>query len=119
MVSSIFVTPELSSLLADYRLPDSLEFGRELAPVMYRADYGDGQWQDAAAVPFADIPVNPASTALQFAQQAFEGMKAYQIARSYPTLFRPNRNFNDSIDPHADYACQQCRHHFLPVRSAA
>lgn len=93
MVSSIFVTPELSSLLADYRLPDSLEFGRELAPVMYRADYGDGQWQDAAAVPFADIPVNPASTALQFAQQAFEGMKAYQIARSYPTLFRPNRNF--------------------------
>ena len=93
MESSAVVTSELSSLLADYRLPDSLEFGTKLAPVMYRADFYDGQWQDGAAVPFADVPVNPASTALQFAQQAFEGMKAYQIGRPYPTLFRPNLNY--------------------------
>jgi branched-chain amino acid aminotransferase len=93
MASSITERPELSNLLADYRLPDSLGFGRELAPVMYRADYFDGQWRDGSLVPLADVRINPASTALQFAQQAFEGMKAYQIEQSYPTLFRPNLNF--------------------------
>ena len=97
MDSSVVANSQLTSLLANYRLPASLEFGRELAPVMYRADFRDGQWQDGAAVPFAAIPVNPASTALQFAQQAFEGMKAYQIERPYPTLFRPNLNFQRPV----------------------
>lgn len=92
MVSRV-AESEPSSLLADYRLPGSLEFGVELAPVMYRADFDNGRWDNGAIVPFADIPVNPASTALQFAQQAFEGMKAYQVDRSYPTLFRPDLNF--------------------------
>ena len=93
MVSSAVPQSDISDLLAAYRLPDSLTFGVELAPVMYRADFADGKWHDGAVVPFADIPVNPASTALQFGQQAFEGMKAYQVDRSSPTLFRSNLNF--------------------------
>jgi branched-chain amino acid aminotransferase len=84
---------DVSRLLGAYRLPDSLSFGVELAPIMYRADYADREWGNAAVVPFTEIPVNPASTALQFAQQAFEGMKAYQVAQAAPTLFRPNLNF--------------------------
>jgi branched-chain amino acid aminotransferase len=55
---------------------------------MYRADFRGGQWHGGAAVPFEEIPVNPASTALQFAQQAFEGMKAYQIERPYGQRLR-------------------------------
>ena len=84
---------DVSKLLADYQLPESLGFGVELAPVMYRADYSDGEWQSGALMPFADVPVNPASTALQFGQQCFEGMKAYQVESANPTLFRPNLNF--------------------------
>ncbi|MEC7907457.1 MAG: branched-chain amino acid aminotransferase [Verrucomicrobiota bacterium] len=84
---------DVSKLLADYQLPESLGFGVEMAPVMYRADYMDGKWQSGALVPFADVPVNPASTALQFGQQCFEGMKAYQVESADPTLFRPNLNF--------------------------
>ena len=84
---------DVSKLLADYQLPESLGFGVEMAPVMYRADYMDGKWQRGALVPFADVPVNPASTALQFGQQCFEGMKAYQVESANPTLFRPNLNF--------------------------
>ncbi len=84
---------DVSILLADYELPESLGFGVELAPVMYRADYRDGEWRSGALVPFADVPVNPASTALQFGQQCFEGMKAYQVESSIPILFRPNLNF--------------------------
>ncbi len=84
---------EVSQLLASYRLPESLGFGVELAPVMYRADFRDGRWQGGSLLPFADVPVNPASTALQFGQQCFEGMKAYQVESDYPKLFRPNLNF--------------------------
>ena len=93
MVSTAVPQSDISSLLAAYRLPDSLTFGVELAPVMYRADYADGQWHDGTVVPFEDVPVNPASTALQFGQQAFEGMKAYQVEQAVPMLFRPNLNF--------------------------
>jgi branched-chain amino acid aminotransferase len=43
-------------------------------------------------IPFGAVPVNPAATALQFAQQAFEGMKAYRSAVG-ARLFRPNLNW--------------------------
>jgi len=84
---------EVAGLLAGYRLPDKIPFGAELAPVMYRAEFRGGEWQSGSLVPFAEVPVNPASTALQFAQQAFEGMKAYKSADSRPVLFRPNLNW--------------------------
>jgi branched-chain amino acid aminotransferase len=93
MVSKPIVRSGIAELLSAYRLPDSLAFGKELAPVMYRADFDDGSWGAGSAVPFTEVPINPASTALQFGQQAFEGMKAYQVERSYPTLFRPELNF--------------------------
>ena len=86
-------TSDVAALLASYRLPEKLTFGVELAPVMYRAEYRDGAWQRGSLVPFGDVPVNPASTALQFAQQCFEGMKAYRGAHARPVLFRPNRNW--------------------------
>ncbi|MDH4257084.1 MAG: branched-chain amino acid aminotransferase [Gammaproteobacteria bacterium] len=82
----------VADLLATYRLPEKLTFGVEMAPVMYRAEYRNGEWLAGALVPFADVPVNPASTALQFAQQCFEGMKAYKGVRERPVLFRPDRN---------------------------
>jgi branched-chain amino acid aminotransferase len=84
---------EVENIIAGYRLPGKIPFGAELAPVMFRAEFRDGNWQAGSLVPFADVPVNPASTALQFAQQAFEGMKAYRSASSGPTLFRPNMNW--------------------------
>lgn len=83
----------VADLIAAYRLPDELPFGTELAPVMYRADHRGGEWQPGSLVPFAEIPVNPAATAVQFGQQAFEGMKAYRGGDSGPLLFRPNRNW--------------------------
>ncbi|MGI9262717.1 MAG: branched-chain amino acid aminotransferase [Woeseiaceae bacterium] len=83
----------VASIVASYQLPDEIPFGVEMAPVMFRAEFSDGQWQPGSLVPFGDVPVNPASTALQFAQQAFEGMKAYKGSGSEPTLFRPDMNW--------------------------
>ncbi len=88
-----FATPDVAGLLAGYSLPDEIPFGIEMAPVMYSAEFHGGEWQPGSLVPFAEVPVNPASTALQFAQQAFEGMKAYKAANSRPVLFRPNLNW--------------------------
>jgi len=85
--------PDVARIIAGYRLPDKLTFGVELAPVMYRAEFRDGAWQTGSLVPFAEIPVNPAATSLQFGQQAFEGMKAYRGPNGQPLLFRPNMNW--------------------------
>jgi len=85
---------ELKTLLNNYRLPTPLGFGQELAPVMYRADYCAGHWQQGTLQAFGEIGINPAATAVQFAQQAFEGMKAYQINQATPALFRPEINFH-------------------------
>jgi len=74
-------------------LPDNIPFGVEMAPVMYSAEFRGGDWQPGSLVPFGDVPVNPASTALQFGQQAFEGMKAYKVANPGPALFRPGMNW--------------------------
>lgn len=83
----------MTDIIANYRLPDEIPFGVEMAPVMFQAEFSDGRWQPGKLVPFSDVPVNPASTALQFAQQAFEGMKAYKGSGSEPTLFRPDMNW--------------------------
>ncbi len=85
---------DINSLLKNYQLPTPLGFGQEMAPVMYRADYTGGQWQTGELLPFGKIGINPAATSVQFAQQAFEGMKAYQAEHPYPVLFRPEMNFH-------------------------
>ena len=84
---------EVAGIIASYRLPDRIPFGVEMAPVMYSAEYRDGEWQTGSLVPYGDVPVSPASTALQFAQQAFEGMKSYKGKHPQPVLFRPNLNW--------------------------
>ena len=87
------LTTELAALLADYKLPEPLGFGRELAPIMYRADYRDGQWSQGGLVPYAPLAIDPAATGLQYAQQAFEGLKAYRAGQDAPLLFRPELNY--------------------------
>ncbi len=83
---------DLKTLLNNYRLPTPLGFGQAFAPVMYRADYCAGRWQQGTLQAFGEIGLNPAATAVQFAQQAFEGMKAYQVNQAKPALFRPEIN---------------------------
>ena len=83
----------LQETLGRYRLPDDLGFGRELAPVMYRAEHVHGRWAADGLVPYAPISVDPAATVLHYAQQAFEGLKAYRVDQSGPQLFRPELNY--------------------------
>ncbi len=83
----------LSEVLTAYRLPEPLGFGQSLAPVMYRAEYVNGSWQTGELLPYSTISIDPAATALQYAQQAFEGLKAYRVEQASPGLFRPEMNY--------------------------
>jgi branched-chain amino acid aminotransferase len=79
--------------LRDFRLPDTLGFGLVPAPVMYSATFENGQWSRGQLLPYGPIEILPGARALHFAEQAFEGMKAYRIGRQCANLFRASDNY--------------------------
>lgn len=83
------INPGVEKALADFELPEKLGFGQVLAPLMYQADYRNGEWQQGELLPYGDIRMPPGAGALHFAEQVFEGMKAYRVAREEPNFFRP------------------------------
>ncbi len=75
--------------------PDSstLGFGKVFTDHMFIMDYDAGQgWHDARIVPYGDITVSPACTALHYGAEIFEGMKAYRRPDGGIQLFRPLEN---------------------------
>ncbi|MGK2910178.1 MAG: branched-chain amino acid aminotransferase [Sphingobium sp.] len=65
-------------------------FGRvftdHMVTVRYTVDKG---WHDAKVTARAPIPMDPAASVLHYAQEIFEGMKAYRLADGSTALFRP------------------------------
>jgi branched-chain amino acid aminotransferase len=49
-------------------------------------------WHDAQLTPYAPLTVDPASVVLHYAQEVFEGLKAYRQPDGGVALFRPERN---------------------------
>ncbi len=75
--------------------PDSstLGFGKIFTDYMFMMDYSREQgWHDARIVPFANIPLHPASTVLHYGSEIFEGLKAYRTPDGSVQLFRPMEN---------------------------
>lgn len=60
--------------------------------VVVRYDEDQGGWYDARVTARAPIPMDPASSVLHYAQEIFEGMKAYRLADGSTALFRPDAN---------------------------
>lgn len=83
----------IASILENYQLPSHLGFGASLAPIMYCAEYRNGSWHEGGILPFDQLRISPAATCLQFGQQCFEGLKAYQVNQAHPQLFRPELNY--------------------------
>ncbi|MBO4208689.1 branched-chain amino acid aminotransferase [Micromonospora echinofusca] len=68
-------------------------FGRVFTDHMVTIRYADGKgWYDARVEARAPIPMDPASAVLHYAQEIFEGLKAYQSVDGGVTLFRPEAN---------------------------
>ncbi|AUW59073.1 branched chain amino acid aminotransferase [Sphingobium sp. SCG-1] len=76
-----------ASLLAD---PG---FGRVFTDHMVTIRHSiDKGWHDAKVTARAPIPMDPAASVLHYAQEIFEGMKAYRLADGSTALFRPEEN---------------------------
>ncbi|GAA1377375.1 branched-chain amino acid aminotransferase [Luteococcus sanguinis] len=68
-------------------------FGDYFTDHMARATWSAGEgWSDGAVVPYGPIPMDPASAVLHYAQEIFEGLKAYKHADGSVWLFRPEMN---------------------------
>lgn len=91
-VGDIKVTRTKSSRLSEVDF-DNIPFGKVFSDHMLVADYRDGGWQEPEIVPYGAFQVDPATTALHYAQSIFEGMKAYRNIHGKPVLFRPQENF--------------------------
>ncbi len=72
----------------------ALGFGKIYTDYMFIADYDadQGGWHDARIVPFGPIELSPASMVLHYAQETFEGLKAYRTKDGVIQLFRPEMN---------------------------
>ena len=84
--------------------PDSskLVFGRCMTDHMLIIDYDEGQgWHDARIIPYGPLQIDPAAKVLHYAEEIFEGLKAYRTADGSIQLFRVMdniRRMNGSAD---------------------
>lgn len=71
----------------------NLGFGNYFTDYMFVMDYSeDLGWHNKKIVPYGDITVNPATMVLHYAQETFEGLKAYKGKDGKVYLFRPYMN---------------------------
>ena len=72
---------------------DGIPFGTYFSDHMFLMNYTDGQgWHDARIVPYGPLSLEPTTMVLHYAQEIFEGMKAYRTAEGKIQLFRPTDN---------------------------
>ena len=87
--------PHPSPVAADKRvaLLANPGFGRVFSDHMVTIRYSDADgWHDARVEPRGPISMDPAAAVLHYAQEIFEGLKAYKTAGGGATLFRPREN---------------------------
>jgi branched-chain amino acid aminotransferase len=68
-------------------------FGRVFTDHMVTIRYSEERgWYDAKIVPHGPFSLDPATLVLHYAQEIFEGMKAYRLPDGGAALFRPEAN---------------------------
>ena len=71
-----------------------LGFGKYFTDHMFLMDYEEGKgWHDPRIVPYGPILMDPSCSCFHYAQEIFEGMKAYRTAEGKIQFFRPEENF--------------------------
>ncbi len=72
---------------------NNLGFGRHFTDHMFIMDYDKGMgWHDARIVPYQNLSLDPACMVFHYAQEMFEGLKAYRTPNGDIQLFRPDKN---------------------------
>lgn len=77
-------------------------FGKVFTDHMVVIDWEEGKgWHNATIGPRGPLSLDPAASVLHYAQEIFEGLKAYRLADGSMALFRPDANarrFNQSAE---------------------
>lgn len=85
--------------------PETLGFGRLFTDHMFLMNYTAGQgWHDPRIVPYGPLTLEPCAMVLHYAQEIFEGLKAYRTAQGKVQLFRPMDNVR-RLNLSADRMC--------------
>ena len=68
-------------------------FGKVFTDHMVSIEWSEGRgWHDAMIGPRGPLSLDPAAAVLHYAQEIFEGLKAYKLADGSLALFRPEEN---------------------------
>lgn len=99
--SRFTVTPSPKAVSADERavLLADPGFGRIFTDHMVTIRYTEGQgWHSHAVGPREPFQIDPACAVLHYAQEIFEGMKAYRLEDGSIAMFRPEENARRFIE---------------------
>ncbi|MBQ1503475.1 MAG: branched chain amino acid aminotransferase, partial [Clostridia bacterium] len=84
---------EKAAVLKEKPAEDKLGFGKHFTDHMFVMDYSTEKgWHDARIVPYGPVSLEPSAMVFHYAQELFEGMKAYRTADGDIQLFRPMKN---------------------------
>jgi branched-chain amino acid aminotransferase len=94
--STSFAVTQRSDRLGAEQIAEKLQdpgFGTTFTEHMVLLDWDREQgWHDPRVVPYGPIPLEPSAAVFHYAQEIFEGMKAYRHADGSVWTFRPERN---------------------------
>ena len=73
--------------------PNTLRFGKTFTDHMFQMEYDEANgWHNGRIVPYGPISLEPAAVVFHYAQEMFEGLKAYRAKDGRVLLFRPDMN---------------------------
>lgn len=82
----------------------NIPFGKVYSDHMFMADFVKGEWKDFKIVPYENLSLSPANSALHYGQSVFEGMKAHRSENGDVLIFRPLEN-HKRLNISADRLC--------------
>lgn len=71
---------------------NNIGFGKVFADHMFLTDWDGKEWKNPRIVPYGNLSLSPATSAIHYGQAIFEGMKAYKNGHDV-RLFRPLENW--------------------------
>ena len=71
---------------------DNVPFGKIYSDHMFMADYENGEWKNLEIIPYQNLSLSPATSAIHYGQSIFEGMKAHKLKDGSVNIFRAKEN---------------------------
>ncbi|WP_035766018.1 branched-chain amino acid aminotransferase [Butyrivibrio sp. NC2002] len=76
----------------------SIGFNYHVADLRYVSNYKDGKWDDGELTTDSKVVLSEDAGVLHYAQEVFEGLKAYETEDGHIVCFRPDLNASRMVD---------------------